>query len=218
MSAFDIVSGSDLLTMVKGLGVSVQVTALALSLGLPAGFALALLSESRRMIVRLACMVFVEVGRGTPILIVLYLVYFGLPQFGVTFPALASAVIALGASSAGYSTEIFRSAIRAVPQGQREAGASLSLSKMQVTGRIVLPQAVRIASPQVVSMVILFLQASALTFAVAIPELLSNAYSVGARSFNYLDVLIVAGLMYAAVCMPLSQVVSWLERRMSKRL
>jgi polar amino acid transport system permease protein len=208
----------DWAALLSGLVLSLQITVLVLVAGLPLGMILATGAMSHRRAVSWTSIGIVEVGRGVPVLVLLYLVYYGLPSQGIILPAMAAAVLALGVSTGCYTSEIFRTALRSVPLGQREAAASIGLSRPSAFRTVVLPQALRVATPQLVSFSILIFQATALCFAIAMPVLLSQAYQIGTFTFEYLKVLSIAALMYAAISIPGSQVASWLENRVSRRL
>ncbi|MBX5469402.1 MAG: amino acid ABC transporter permease [Thermoleophilaceae bacterium] len=196
-----------------GLLESVKLTAAISAVGLPLGLLLAMGSSLGPRPLRWLSIAVVEVARGVPALVVLYLVYFGLPQAHLTLEAFVAATIALGFTMAGYTAEIFRAGINAVPDGQREAARAVGLRRGQELLYVVLPQAVRIVIPPILGYVVLFFQATSLAFAVAIPELISRAYTIGSSTFEYLNVLILAALLYAAIAIPASQLVDWLERR-----
>ena len=213
-----IVTESQLSALYQGLLVSFKVAGLSLLLGLPLGVAFAVLVASPKRFVKWPALVIVEIGRGVPALVLLEFVYFGLPHDGIRLTSLMSAVAAIGFSVAAYSSENFRAAIRAVPRGQREAAASIGLSRTSAFLTVIFPQAVRIALPQVMSHAILVFQASALAFTVALPELLSQSYNIGSETFRYMDILCVAGAIYAAVTLPLSRLGTLLERRLTQRL
>lgn len=196
-----------------GLLVSVKLTLAVVAVGLPLGLALAVAISAGPRPVRWLAIAVVEVARGVPALVVLYLVYFGLPQVDLTLQAFAAGALALGFTMAGYTTEIFRAGIAAVPYGQREASRAVGLGRSQELRYVVLPQAVRIVIPPILGYVVLFFQATSLAFAIAIPELLSRAYTIGSTTFQYLNVLVLAALLYAAVAIPASQLIDFLERR-----
>lgn len=196
-----------------GLLVSVKLTFAVVAVGLPLGLALAVAISAGPRPVRWLAIAVVEVARGVPALVVLYLVYFGLAQVDLTLQAFAAGALALGFTMAGYTTEIFRAGIAAVPYGQREASRAVGLGRSQELRYVVLPQAVRIVIPPILGYVVLFFQATSLAFAIAIPELLSRAYTIGSTTFQYLNVLVLAALLYAAVAIPASQLIDFLERR-----
>lgn len=196
-----------------GLFESVKLTLGVVIVGLPLGLALAVAISSGPRPLRWLAIAVVEVARGIPALVVLYLVYFGLPQVQLTLEAFVAASIALGFTMAGYTAEIFRAGITAVPAGQREAARAVGLHRRHELLHVVLPQAVRIVVPPILGYVVLFFQATSLAFAIAIPELLSRAYTIGSTTFQYLNVLVLAALLYAAVAIPTSQFIDFLERR-----
>jgi polar amino acid transport system permease protein len=204
--------------LLGGLVTSVKLTLAILAVGLPLGLLLALGVSSRTRWLRWPAIVVVEIGRGVPALVLIYLVYFGLPQADLTLGAFAAGTAALGFTLAGYSSEIFRAGIAAVPAGQREAARAIGLTRGKELRFVVLPQALRISVPPILGYAILFFQATSLCFAIAVPELLSRAYTIGSSTFRYLSVLLLAGLMFAAVCIPASQLVDFLERRSERRV
>jgi|SRR5580692_14785 polar amino acid transport system permease protein len=197
-------SSADVSQLASGLALSLKITGASLLLGYPLGILLALLSDSRILAIRALGATIVEVGRGLPALVLLYLIYYGLPSAGITLTAFLTSVLALGASTGAYTSEIFRASFRAIPKAQREAALALGLSPARTIRTVLLPQAWRIALPQLVSFAILVFQASALCFAVALPELLSAAYAIGAATFQYLNVLLITGAIYLAISLPAS--------------
>lgn len=195
------------LDLLPGLLVSVQLAGALLVVGIPLGLLLAVGMTRQSKLVRGITVTVVEVGRGIPSLILLYLVYFGLPQLHLTLDAFLSATVALGVSFAAYVSEVFRSGLLAVPVGQREAASALGLSSRSAFFRVVLPQAVRIVIPPLLGWAIIYFQATSLAFAIAVPELLSRAYVLATTNFEYLGILSLAALLYGAVAIPLALIV-----------
>lgn len=204
--------------LLDGLGLSLKVTGLSLAIGLTLGLVLALWSSAKKLPVRLPAIVLVEVGRGMPALVMLQLIYFGLPDVGLTLETFPAVVVALSLTTAAYTSEIIRAGLRAVPSGQLEAASALGLSGGDTQRFVVIPQGLRIALPTLMGFAILIFQISALAYSVGLPELLSQAYSVGAATYRYLDVLVLAGLFYLAVTIPASWLVARLERRLNRHL
>ena len=202
--------------LLDGLLVSVKVTGLSLVIGFSAGLVLALLLSSSSRLVRWPFVLLVEVGRGMPALVMLQLVYFGLPSAGITLNPFPATVLALSLTTAAYTSEIIRAGLRAVPAGELEAADALGLSRADAARFVVIPQGLRIALPPLMGFAILVLQVSALAFALGLPELLSQAYSIGANTFRYFDVLILAGLLYLAITIPASRLVGALEGRLGR--
>ncbi|NEM05870.1 amino acid ABC transporter permease [Geodermatophilus normandii] len=204
--------------LLEGLLTSVQLTVVSLLLGVPLGLVLALLSSSGSRPVRWAAIGLVEIGRGTPALVMLQFVYYGLPSAGLSFSAFVSAVAALSLTTAGYTSEILRGGLQAVPAGETEAAGALGMSRRDTLRFVLVPQGVRIALPSLMGFAILIFQATSLTFTISVVELLSQAYSIGAATFRYLDVLVLAGLLYLAVTIPAGWLTNGTERRLSRHL
>ncbi|GMA41976.1 amino acid ABC transporter permease [Mobilicoccus caccae] len=201
-----------------GLVTSVQVTIASLVLGLPFGLLLALGASSENGLLRSAVIALVELGRGTPALVVLQIFYFGMPGFGLTLSSFVSAVIALALTTGAYTSEIIRGGLQAVPAGEVEAADALGMSHLDTLRYVVIPQGLRIAVPPLLGFAILIFQATSLAYTIALPELLGAAYSIGSTTFRYLSVLTLAGLMYAAVTIPMSLLTDRITARMSRHL
>ena len=197
---------------------TLRLTGAATLVGLPAGVLLASLSSARSRLVRWTSILVVEIGRGAPGLIVLYLVYYGLPQAHVTWTNTVSAIVALSFTMAAYSSEVIRAGIKAVPHGQKEASQALGLSALNEFRLVVLPQAIKIVIPPLIGLVIILYQGTSLAYAIAVPELLSKAYNEGTVSFQFMPPLILAGLMYAAISLAglILLRVRWPSRRVAR--
>jgi len=203
-------------SLLMGLKLSLQVCGVSLALGIPFGLVLALGVRSRFRLVKSCMLVLVEIGRGAPALILLQFAYYGLPSAGLTLTSFAAAVLGLAVCTGAYTSEIIRGGLEAVPQGQKEAAEAIGLTRWESLRFIVLPQGLLVALPPLLGFSISILQATSLCFAIALPELVSQAYSIGADTFLYMPALILAGLIYAAICMPSTAAVGALERRLSK--
>lgn len=202
----------------QGLMISLQLVGLALLFGLPLGLGLALISFAKNRFARYLAVILVEIGRGAPALVVLQMVYYGLPASGLTVTAFTSGAIALALTTGAYTTEILRAGLNAVPHREIEAGWALGLTYRDILRFVVVPQGILFAVPALMGFAILIFQATALTYTIAIPELLARAYRVGAATYLYLDVLILAGLFYLAVTVPFGWLVSYTERRLGSHL
>ncbi len=203
-------------TMIDGLIISLQVTGVALAVGIPLGLLLALGVQSKTGAVRWTTMAIVEIGRGAPALIMLQFFYFGLPQAGLSLTSFSAAAFALAWTTSAYTSEIIRAGLEAVPFGQKEAAVAVGFTHTDALRYIIVPQGLRVAAPALLGFSILMLQATSLCFAIALPELLSQAYMIGTNTFQYLPILLFAGLLYASICIPATVAVSLLERSLSK--
>ena len=202
----------------QGLGVSLTLAGLALLFGLPLGLVLALASSTTAKLIKYMAITTVEIGRGAPALVVLQMVYYGLPAVGMTAGSFASAATALALTTGAYTSEILRAGLNAVPQREIEAGWALGMTHRDILRFVVIPQGILFAVPALMGFAILIFQATALTFTIAIPELLARAYRIGAATYLYLDVLALAGVFYLAVTIPLGWLVSYTESRLSSHL
>jgi polar amino acid transport system permease protein len=196
-----------------GLLVTIELTVVALLLGLPAGAVLAVGAAAPGRVIRWPVIAIVEIGRGIPGLVVLYLVYRGLPQAGITLGGFASASIGLAFSTAAYTSEIMRAGIASVPAGHREAARALSLTAVQELRLIVLPQALRAVVPPLIGFSIVLYQGTSLAYAISVPELLSRAYNAASITFQFTAALTLAGVMYAVVSLTVTALAGTRIRR-----
>lgn len=199
--------------LIPGLWVSIKLTAASLAVGLPAGIGLALMVMSPLRPLRWLALFLVEAGRGTPALVVLYLVYFGLPSTGLSLNAFLSATIALAFATGAYTSEIFRAGIAGVPHGQIEAGTALAMTRWMQLRRVILPQAIRNVIPPLIGWCIILFQGTSLAYAISVRELMARAYNIGTVTFRFWDVILLAGALYAIICIPLAQLVSRMEAK-----
>ena len=202
--------------LLDGLGVSLAVAAGSLLLGFPLGLVLALGVQAKSRLVRIPSLAVVEIGRGTPALVLLQFIYFGLPTAGLTIGSYAAAIVALSCNTGAYTSEIIRAGLELVPHGQREAAITIGLSGRDQLGYVILPQGLRVAVPALLGFAILIFQGTSLCFTIAVPELLSRAYEIGSITFKYFPVLLLAGCLYAAICIPTSILVAAVERRVGQ--
>jgi polar amino acid transport system permease protein/octopine/nopaline transport system permease protein len=174
---------------------------------------------------------FILLMRGTPLLIQIYLIYYGLGQvfadltlFGKPLmralpflrDAMYYAIFALSLNTAGYTGEILRGAILAVPHGEIEAGRAFGMSKWLIFRRITLPRAIRICLPTMSTETILLLKATALASTVTVYEVLGMAQYIRAQTFRIYETLIGAGIVYIVLVFILTRLMNWLERYLNK--
>ena len=208
--------GSDLSPLLSGLRVALELTGLSLLIGFPGGLLTALLVSSNRRLMRMLGLLIVEIGRGLPLLVLLYIVYQGLPQIHLSLTNFVSAVVAFAWSTAAYSSEMFRASLNALPKGQTEAALASGMGQVDTFRFVLLPQALRIAIPPLLNLAVQIFQATSLAYVITVPEIMQHAYFIGTVSFLYLNVFLLAGLLYAAVTLPSSALIARLERRLSR--
>jgi cystine transport system permease protein len=159
---------------------------------------------------------YVSVIRGTPLLVQLFIVFYGLPSLGLTIDPFPSAVIALSLNVGGYASEAIRAAILAVPRGQWEAAMTVGMNRTTTLRRIVLPQAARIAVPPLSNTLISLVKDTSLVSAILVTELLRKAQEIAGQSFEFFTLYVVAAVYYWAVCLVLSFNQDRLETRLSR--
>lgn len=202
--------------LLPGLVISLQLAAAMLAIGLPLGLLMALGLSEKRKILSLPTLAIVEIGRGIPALVLLYMIYFGLPQVGMSLDAFLSAAVGLAISFASYTSEVFRAGLAAVPNGQQEAGHALGLPRATIFLRVLLPQALKVIVPPLLGWSIIYFQATSLAFALAVPELMSRTYVLATTNFQYLYMFALAAVLYATISIPLSLLSEHMSRRGSK--
>lgn len=202
--------------LLDGLVVSLQLTAISVAFGYALGVVFALGATSAKPWLKWPTLIVVELGRGTPALVVLYVVYFGLPNLGLLFQNFTAAAIGLTFTAAAYSSEMFRAGIRSVPKGQTEAAAALGLRSRTSFIRIVLPQGLRAAIPPLMGLAVMSFQATSLAYSISVNELMSQAYQVSGLTFQYLPVYTVTGLIYVAIAVPTIWLSVGVERRLAR--
>ncbi|RBP63577.1 amino acid ABC transporter membrane protein 2 (PAAT family) [Brevibacterium sanguinis] len=200
--------------LIPGLWVAIIMTCVSCLGGYVLGFFLALMVEAPSKIVSWTALILVELGRGIPILVLLFLFYQGLPQLGLLLDPYPAAVAALTFSAAGYSSEMIRAGLGAVPKGQAEAANSLSMSIMDTYRFIVIPQAARISIPPLVNLTIIIFQATSLATVITVPEIMQHAGIIGSASFEYMSVYTAAAVLYLCITIPGAVLSGYLEQRM----
>jgi glutamate transport system permease protein len=201
--------------LLRGLGATLRAAGVALVLALGLGLVLAAGRLSERWILRQASGVVVEFFRALPLVLLIFFAFLGLPELGIEIGAFGALVIGLTLYNGSVLAEIFRAGIEAVPRGQSEAAFSLGLRKSLVMRVILVPQAVRIMMPTIVSQLVVLVKDSALGFIVAYPELLRSGRRIYTNIGNVIPTAIVIAAIYIVINLALSSVAIYLERRQS---
>ena len=209
--------------LLEGAYLTLELVAIAVLVGLLIAIPLGMARASRHWYVRALPFGYIFFFRGKPLLLHLFLVYYGLAQFDVVkqgplWPYLRDpywcALIAMTMHTAAYIAEIIRGAIQAVPPGEVEAARSLGMSRAQTMWHIILPRAARIGLPAYSNEVILMLKASSLASTITLLELTGMARTIIARTYLPVEIFFAAGLFYLAMTFILVQVFRWLERKL----
>jgi L-cystine transport system permease protein len=199
--------------MVRG---TIPLTAISFVLGLALALVVALMRlSSVRLLVSLA-RGYVSLIRGTPLLLQLFIIFFGLPTFGITLDPFPAAVIAFTLNVAGYASEVVRASILAVPRGQWEAASSVGMDYVTTLRRVVLPQATRVAVPPLSNTLISLVKDTSLASTILVTEMLRKAQEIAAPTFQFFTLYSVAAILYWVVCLGLSVVQTRSERRLGR--
>jgi len=199
--------------LLKGAGYTVLLSVIGMGVGVVLGFGLALMRLARTPLLRWPAAVYVSAFRGTPLLVQLFLIYYGLPQFGLEMPPLVAAGIGFSLNIAAYACEILRSAIAAVDKGQWEAASVLGMSRGQTLRRVILPQAARTAVAPLSNSFIGLVKDTSLAATIQVPELFRQAQLITARTYEIFTMYLAAAAIYWIVSTVLAAVQGRLERR-----
>lgn len=202
--------------LLDGLAVSLQLTVISVVGGYLIGLLFALGGASVRPWLRWPTIVVIEIGRGIPALVVLYIAYYGLPSIGVLLENFTAAACALTFTVAAYSSETIRAGLQSVPASQREASAALGLTALTTFGRVILPQGMRSAVPALMGLAIQSFQGTSLAYSISVNELMSASYQVSNTTFQYLNTYAVTGLIYVAIAVPATWLSMLVERRLAR--
>ncbi len=208
--------GGYLPELLAGLRLSLTLTLVSMALGLVCGFVAAVARGSGSRLVRAPFDLYVSFFRGTPLLVQIFLAYYGLPQFGITLDPVPSAVAVFTLNSGAYLSETIRGAFYAVPHGQREAALSTGLPGRQVLWHVVMPQALRVAIPPIGNTFVSLLKDTSLAAVITIVELMRAGMLIYARTFDPFTVLIEVALVYWAVTVVIVRGLRAYERRLGK--
>jgi cystine transport system permease protein len=160
--------------------------------------------------------VYVSVIRGTPLLVQLFVIFYGLPSVGVTLNPWPSAIIAFSANVAGYAAEVIRAAILSVPKGQWEAAHMIGMTRGLALRRIILPQAARVSVPPLSNTFISLVKDTSLASLILVTEMFRKAQEIATFSNKFMALYIEAAAVYWVVCLVLSSGQSLLERRLDR--
>lgn len=203
--------GPDLL---QGMVTTIELTLVALALGILIGLPAALGRVYGGNLLRRISVAYIELFRGTPLLVQLFVVYYGLPDLGLTLSRLAAAFITLGLNSGAYQAEYFRGAIQAVGSGQMTAGRAIGMTKLQTIRYIILPQAIRLAIPAWSNEAISMVKYTSVVFLIAVPDLMGKAKILAGRYFNPIEIYLTVALIYII----LVAIATWLMRNLERSL
>lgn len=201
-----------LTTLLGGWPETAGVAAASLVFALIVGLFIALLRLSRWRLVRFPAVAYVEFFRGTPALVQLFVIYFGLPDTGFQPSPLQAAIVGLGLNGAAYLSEIYRAGIESIHRGQMEASLSLGMTPASAMRYIILPQAIRTMLPPITNFAIVLLKDTSIIFAIGVVEIMALARNLVTETLQSAAVYLIAGAIYLCMTIPMARIAARLER------
>lgn len=201
--------------LVKAAVITIQLSLVSIVIGMVFGLLIALLRISKIKVLSYIAQFYIWIIRGTPMLVQLFLVYFGLPQIGIELSPFISSVIALGLNAAAYIAEIYRGGIMSVPIGQMEAAESLGMRYPVIMKKIILPQALRVSVPSLGNQAVSMLKDSSLASLVTVSELMMVSQRFAATNYAFIEFYIVAAGFYLVMTTIFTFILNKIEQRMS---
>ncbi|MBG6057959.1 cystine transport system permease protein [Cryobacterium sp. MP_M5] len=195
---------------------TIPLALVSFAVGLALALVLALMRLSRRRWISSIARVYISIVRGTPLLVQLFVIFYGLPSLGVLIDPWPSAVIAFSVNVGGYAAEVIRAAILSVPKGQWEAAYMIGMSHRRALTRIILPQAARVSVPPLSNTFISLVKDTSLASLILVTELFRQAQQVAAFSQEFMLLYLEAALVYWVICLALSSVQGVLETRLDR--
>ena len=200
--------------LLQGAWLTIVVSVLSFVLALIVGLVIGVARMSPLAPLRFVTAFYIQVIRGTPLLLQLFFIYYVLPYNGVVLSPFVSAVIGLTANYAAYMAEIFRSGIQAIHKGQWEAGAATGMSKRLLMRRIILPQAIRIIIPSLGNNFVSIFKDSALVSVITMRDLMFSGQLLASATFKHFEIYAMVAAIYLAISYPAAMLVEWIERRL----
>ena len=202
--------------LLAGLWTTARICALASLLAIVAGLAVAILYSVRLRPVKLLCRAYIEVMRGTPILVLLFLLYYGGPSIGLTLDAEPVGIIGLGLYGGGYFAEIFRAGFQSIPAGQIEAARMLGIPRRMIVARIQIPQMLTLIIPPSTNQVIILVKESAILSIITVAELTKNTTQMVNETFAVIEPYVAGALLYWLLIEGIALAGGAAERRFSR--
>ncbi|MDR3514541.1 MAG: amino acid ABC transporter permease [Azospirillaceae bacterium] len=201
--------------LLSGLGLGLVLALVSILIGCIIGLAAAFGVLSRHRIFRIIATVYVTTIRNTPILVLILLTYFALPELGLRLGKIQSFIITLSVYAGAYLTEVFRAGLVAIPRGLREAGLAIGLTEGQIRRSVIIPVMIRNVLPSLGNNFISLFKDTSLAAAIAVPELTFYARKINVESFRVIETWMVASLMYVVACLIISTALRFVERRLA---
>jgi cystine transport system permease protein len=211
---WNVLTDSFLKILIPGIQITIPLTVISFAIGLVLSVLLAVVQVANIKVLKQISQIYIWIFRGTPLLVQLFIIFFGLPRIGIMIPAFPSAVIAFSLNVAAYNAEAVRAAMLAVPKGQIEAAYLIGMTYPQILFRIIIPQAFPISFPSLFNNLISLVKDTSLASSITIVELFAKAQQEAARTFETFGLYCEAALIYLIFC----TVLTWLQNAIEKHM
>jgi cystine transport system permease protein len=200
--------------LLQGIKVTLPLTAVSFFFALIISVIVAMIQYADIPVLKQICRFYIWMIRGTPLLVQLYVIFYGLPSVGIYLDAWTAAIFVLSFNEGAYMAETVRGALESIPVGQVEAGQCVGLSYLQIMWHIVLPQAFKVAFPSLSNSLIGLLKETSLATTITITEMIRQAQIINSRYYETLGLYCEVAIIYLAFC----TVLTWIQRAAEKRL
>jgi len=197
---------------------TIVLAVVSMLIALVLGFFTALARISKIKVLKAIASVYVSIFRGTPLLVQIFVIYYGLPQIDIQLEPIPSGILALSLNAGAYLSESFRAALLSVDRGQHEAAVSLGMTYGQMMRRIIIPQSIRIAIPTMSNTYIILIKDTSLVSVITVTELLQMSSLIIAKTFEPLTIYLIAAAIYWVVITFFTVLLDRMEKRTSKHL
>ncbi|MEC9489205.1 MAG: amino acid ABC transporter permease [Halanaerobium sp.] len=199
--------------LVEGLRVTLILTLVSIVFGFILGILLALGKVYGNRPIYWLTHSIIEIIRGTPLLVQLFILYYGLPPYGIRLSPLTAAIIGFSINSGAYQAEYLRGSIQSISSGQMRAALSIGMSKWQAIRHVIMPQALRRVIPAWTNEFIYLLKYTSLAYIIGAPEMMAQAKFVASRNYEFFNVYLITAFVYLVIVVFFTQIFSWVERR-----
>lgn len=202
--------------LIPGIQVTIPLTVISFAISLVIATVMALVQYANIPVLKQVARLYIWIFRGTPLLVQLFVIFYGLPGMGILINPLPAAIIVFSLNTGAYDAENIRAALESVPKGQLEAGYCVGMSYLQIIRRIILPQAFRVAFPPLSNSLISLIKDTSLAANITVVEMFMATQRIVARTYEPLALYMEVGLIYLIFCTVLTKLQSFLEKKMRK--
>lgn len=202
-------------SLLDGLSITLLLTFISLAVGFVIGVTLALGRVYGNKIISGVCIGYIEVIRGTPLLVQLFILYFGLPAIGIVLTPLSAALLGLSLNSGAYQAEYLRGSLQSIPSGQMVAARTLGMNKLQSIQNIILPQALRISIPAWSNELIYLLKYTSIAYIIQVRELTAEGKFIAAETFRFIEIFVIIAIIYLVLTVLFTAIIDKIEKRLS---